>query len=167
MNVNELQKLYNDVMKAIKENGCYLKDGKVIENKEVFVVTANGTFYDDYMGDSDWTYREAGGDIVISDEQGKMLIENIIPWEDVDESNEDKIVEASNFLGEILCKYTDDFERLYCIECGEFNDLVKENNSVQFHDEDEHEWKFDIKIHKKSLNEVKNFDVSFPLFGCI
>lgn len=164
MDIKELQELLDNAIKAIADSGCYIKDNKVIENKEVYVISANGIFYDEYMGDSDWRYRVVSGDKVITDEQAKILIDGIVDCMSVED--EDSLVKASKLLNDILEDDDDSFTRIYSTECAEFNNVTKSNDSIYFTDESENNWELEFNIHKKLLSDVEEFDID-ERFGCI
>ncbi len=166
MNGTELQELLNNTLKTITDNGFYIKDGKVMENKEVYVISVIGTFYDEYMGDSDWRYRQVSGDIVITDKQAIQLIDNIVDCMNYTDEEEDDLIEASNLLGSILKDKDSSFERLYSVECAEFNEVNKSGVSVWFTDKSKSDWDFEFDIHKKPSCDIEEFSID-EKFGCI
>jgi hypothetical protein len=166
LDIKELQESYDNVIKAIADNGYYIKDGKVKENKEVYVISVSGTFYDEYMGDSDWRYREVSGDIIITDKQAIQLIDDIEDCMNYDSEDEDDLIAASNLFGSILKEKDSSFERLYSVECAEFNEVNKSNQSVWFTDRSKSDWDFKFDIHKKPSCDVEEFSID-DRFGCI
>jgi hypothetical protein len=166
MNTVELQQLLDSTIKTITDNGCYIKDGKVMENKEVYVISVKGTFYDEYMGDSDWRYRDVSGDIIITDKQAIQLIDDIEDCMSYDSEDEDDLIAASKLFGSILKDKDSSFERLYSVECAEFNEVNKSSQSVWFTDKSKSDWDFEFDIHKKSSCDVEEFSID-EKFGCI
>lgn len=169
MDIKEAQELLNNTIGSIKEHGFYIDNkNKVKEDKEVYVLSVNGTFYDEYMGDSDWRYRTVSGDIVIIDRAALKLINNIYDVNEDDAgTHADDISVASATLRSILEEEDDDFYRLYSVESAEFYNVGKSDNSVSFIDECDDQWYFEITVCKKLLSSIETFEVSAELFGCI
>ena len=151
-------------MTTIANNGYFVKDGKVIQNKEVYVISVNGIFYDEYMGDSDWRYRTVSGDKVITEEQAKILINGIADCMNVE--NEEALVKASELLNSILEDEDDSFTRLYCTECAEFNNVDKTDDSISFNEESDDRWGLEFNIHKMLSSDIEELDID-EKFGCI
>ena len=168
MEIKELQVKLNDVIKLIKDSNCYIDSNyNVCKNEEKYVISISGIFYNEYMGDSDWRYTEVNGDIAISSEIAQKLIDNIIDVDESTEEQEDQLIEASETLSSIFENYNFDYEKLYCIECSEFYDVIKGNNVVRFHDKCKNNWDISIAICKKNSNAIEKFEVSDEKFGCI
>ena len=165
MNINELQKLLDDTIKTITNNGGYInEDNKVILEKEVYFISVSGLFFDEYMGDSDWRYRKVNGDIIITEEQDKILINQIVDCDNVED--EDLIIKASKLLNSILRKKDDSFTRLYCTECAEYNNVNKSNSSISFSEESRQRWNLNFYISKKLLSFIEEFNIE-EKFGCV
>ncbi len=119
------------------------------------------------MGDSDWRYNDLSGDIVITDEQAQILINQILDANKRTTEPEEPIIEASEVLTKIFEEYKDEFRNLYCIECAEFYNVSKGKNSIKFSEQQDGEYDFKFEVHKKKLSAVEKFEMSEEMFGCI
>lgn len=165
--VDDFQKEYDLFLKRLKDFNCALENGKVVFIEDIFVISVDG-----YITDFDDEVRYISGDIRLSDEDAKFLLDNIqdvnkIPIDAGDEVY-DNISKCMKLMREYLMVKSDLFEadlfeEMYCISGDGFynvDDNTRTDSYLRFIDKTKRNTReVAITIHKIKLDKFNNIKI--------
>ena len=156
MTIENANSKLNEFLKELEESNMFLdkKEMAVKEDKEVYVLVANGTFKERYIGDGDWVENSVDSKIILEDNIGEELYNNI-------DFEDGTTLEQHEMILESLNKLEHEVEGYVNIE-DEYEDNPKrdEDGSViiieKYSDEsDEYQWDdLVVYITKKRLSDI-------------
>ena len=156
MKKEEAQLKLNEFLKELEESNMFLdkKEMVVKENKEVYVLVANGTFKERYIGDGDWVENRINSKIILEDNIGEELYNNI-------DFEEGTTLEQHKMISELLNKLEYEIEGYINIE-DEYEDNPKRDEDgdviiIKTYSDESDEYQWDdlvVYITKKRLSEL-------------
>ena len=156
MKKEEAQLKLNEFLKELEESNMFLdkKEMVVKENKEVYVLVANGTFKERYIGDGDWVENRINSKIILEDNIGEELYNNI-------DFEEGTTLEQHKMISELLNKLEYEIEGYINIE-DEYEDNPKRDEDgdviiIKTYSDESDEYQWDdlvVYITKKRLSDI-------------
>lgn len=156
MTIENANSKLNEFLKELEESNMFLDNKEMVikENKDVYVLVANGTFKERYIGDGDWVENSVDSKIILEDNIGEELYNNI-------DFEDGTTLEQHEMILESLNKLEHEVEGYVNIE-DEYEDNPKrdEDGNIiiieKYSDEsDEYQWDdLVVYITKKRLSDI-------------